>query len=98
MVMRAISMIFIGILACIAAAAKQIIKELQVMTHWIDFIFYGSVDALILLARLLGITYQEINVLIFCIAWPLVTLLMAAAILKLLHKNQDLSRQLTQEV
>ena len=35
------------------------------MTPIIKFVFYGSVDALVWLARLLGITYQEINVLIF---------------------------------
>ena len=64
------------------------------MTPIINFVFYGSVDALNWPARLLGITYQEINVLIFCIAWPLLTVIMTVAILKLWHNNQDLNRQL----
>jgi hypothetical protein len=64
------------------------------MTPFINFVFYGSVDALIWLARLLGITYQEINVLIFCIGWPLVTVVMAVAIVKLWRTNQELNKQL----
>ena len=64
------------------------------MTPFINFVFYGSVDALIWLARLLGITYQEINVLIFCIGWPLVTVIMMATIVKLWRKNQVLSRRM----
>ena len=64
------------------------------MTPIINFVFYGSVDALIWLARLLGITYQEINVLIFCIGWPLVTVIMAVAIVKLWRNNHALNRQL----
>ena len=64
------------------------------MAPIINFVFYGSVDALIWLAQLLGITYQEINVLIFCIGWPLVTVIMAITILKLWRTNQVLNRQL----
>jgi hypothetical protein len=64
------------------------------MTPIINFIFYGSVDALVWLARLLDITYQEINVLIFCIGWPLVTVFMVVTILKLWRTNQALKRQL----
>jgi hypothetical protein len=64
------------------------------MTPIINFVFYGSVDALVWLAQLLGITYQEINVLIFCIGWPLVTVIMAVAILKLWRTNQELNKQL----
>jgi hypothetical protein len=64
------------------------------MAPIINFVFYGSVDALIWLAQLLGITYQEINVLIFCIGWPLVTVIMMAAIVKLWRNNQALNRQL----
>ena len=64
------------------------------MTPIINFVFYGSVNALVWLARLLGITYQEINVLIFCIGWPLVTVIMMATILKLWRKNQVLSRRM----
>ena len=68
------------------------------MTPIINFVFYGSVDALVWLARLLGITYQEINVLIFCIGWPLVTVVMAVAIVKLWRNNHVLSRKLLEGV
>ena len=68
------------------------------MTPIINFVFYGSVDALVWLARLLGITYQEINVLIFCIGWPLVTVIMAIAIVKLWRSNHVLSQKLLEGV
>ena len=38
---------------------------------WIDTIFNWAVIALYEVARWLGITYEEINVWLFCIAWPL---------------------------
>ena len=68
------------------------------MTPFINFVFYGSVDVLIWLARLLGITYQEINVLIFCIGWPLVTVIMMAVIMELWRNNNVLSRRLLEGV
>ena len=68
------------------------------MTPIINFVFYGSVDALVWLALLLGITYQEINVLIFCIGWPLVTVIMAIAIVKLWRRNHVLSQKLLEGV
>ena len=68
------------------------------MTPIINFVFYGSVDALVWLARLLGITYQEINVLIFCIGWPLVTVIMAIAIVKLWRNNHVLSQKFLEGV
>jgi hypothetical protein len=68
------------------------------MTPFINFVFYGSVDALVWLARLLGITYQEINVLIFCIGWPLVTVIMMAVIMELWRNNNVLSRRLLEGV
>jgi len=40
--------------------------------------------------KLLGITYEEINVWLFCVAWPLVTLAMVAVIVKLWRENQTL--------
>ena len=68
------------------------------MTTVINFVFYGSVDALVWLAQLLGITYQEINVLIFCIGWPLVTVIMMAVIMELWRNNNVLSRRLLEGV
>jgi len=62
------------------------------MTDMINFIFHSSVDALILLARLLGMTYEEINVWLFCVAWPIFTLFLMYAVLILVRQNRELSK------
>jgi len=41
---------------------------------WIDFVFDQCVLFLIWSANILGITYEEINVWLFCIIWPILTL------------------------
>ena len=61
---------------------------------WIDNVFDWSVIALVECAKLLGITYEEINVWLFCVVWPLVTLAMVAVIVKLWRENQTLKGQL----
>ena len=61
---------------------------------WNDNVFDWSVIALVECAKLLGITYEEINVWLFCVAWPLVTLAMVAVIVKLWRENQTLKGQL----
>ena len=61
---------------------------------WNDNVFDWSVIALVECAKLLGITYEEINVWLFCVAWPLVTLVMVAVIVKLWRENQILKGQL----
>ena len=63
------------------------------MTDNINFIFHGSVEALIVLARLLGMTYQEINVWLFVIAWPVLTLLLMYAVFFLVRQNRQLMRK-----
>ena len=50
---------------------------------WIDQTFNYCVQLLIDLASILGITYEEINVWLFCVIWPLLTLLMFGEILRL---------------
>ena len=45
-------------------------------------VFYWCVDILELYAKKLGITYEAINVWIFCIIEPIVFLLMLAIILR----------------
>lgn len=50
---------------------------------WIDFLFDVSVRALYSCAKILGITYEEINVWIFCIGWPLTILIAAIWIVRL---------------
>jgi hypothetical protein len=47
-----------------------------------DIIFKLCVDVLIFLANVLGITYQEINVWIFCIIEPIVFIYMLTLIIK----------------
>ena len=63
------------------------------MTDIINFIFHGSVEALIVLARLLGMTYEEINVWLFVIAWPVLTLLLMYAVFVLVRQNRQLRRE-----
>ena len=41
--------------------------------YWIDLIFKICVIALVDLASILGITYEEINVWLFVIIWPVFT-------------------------
>ena len=53
---------------------------------WIDLIFNVSVRWLYVSADWLGITYEEINVWLFCIVWPLITLVMTVWIV-LLRRN-----------
>ena len=60
------------------------------MNDIINFIFHSSVDALILLARLLGMTYEEINVWLFCVAWPILTFLLMYAVYFLVRQNREL--------
>jgi len=61
---------------------------------WIDTIFDWAVLALVWSAELLSITYEEINVWLFVIIWPFVTLAMAVVIIKLWCNNMVLRRQM----
>ena len=60
------------------------------MNDIINFIFHSSVNALVLLARLLGMTYEEINVWLFCVAWPILTFLLMYAVYFLGRQNREL--------
>ena len=60
----------------------------------IDVIFNWSVRALYVWAKYLGVTYEEINVWLFCVAWPLATLAMLLMSWKLWHSNRALHRQI----
>jgi hypothetical protein len=55
---------------------------------WVDIVFDYAVQSLYWAARLLGISYEEINVWLFCIAWPALTVLMTAAIVALWRANR----------
>ena len=60
---------------------------------WIDSIFNWCVIALVELAKLLGITYEEINVWLFCVAWPVFTLALMYWCYSLWRQNRYLRRQ-----
>lgn len=60
---------------------------------WIDSIFDWAVIALVELAKFLGITYEEINVWLFCLAWPLFTLALIVWAVSLWRQNRQLRRQ-----
>ena len=62
--------------------------------EWIDIVFDWSVIALIETAKMLGITYEEINVWLFVILWPIATLMMTVVILFQWRQNQQLKRTL----
>lgn len=51
--------------------------------YLIDVIFNFCVRILYDVASILGITYEEINVWLFCIIWPIITLYMGFKIIML---------------
>ena len=55
--------------------------------YWVDNTFNLAVRWLYAWAEVLGITYEEINVWLFCVAWPVLTIAMAAWIVVLLCAN-----------
>jgi hypothetical protein len=46
----------------------------------IDSVFRLCVDILVWLAGIFGVSYEAVNVAIFCVLWPLLTLFMALVI------------------
>lgn len=53
---------------------------------WVDNLFNSCVLFLVHIASLLGVTYEELNVYLFCIAWPIITVYMMFRILYLRWK------------
>ena len=58
--------------------------------QWIDTVFNFCEVLLVDLANILGITYEEINVWIFCIIWPLLSLILFAEVIRLRIKNEQM--------
>ena len=56
-------------------------------------IFDWCVAVLIYWANLFGMTYKEINVWVFVILWPILTILLAAIIIAQQKKIHQLSRE-----
>ncbi len=55
-------------------------------------VFYWCVDILVFYAKKLGITYEAINVWIFCIIGPIVFLLMLAIIIRQARRLRSLKK------
>ncbi len=51
--------------------------------EWVDNIFNFCVILLYNIGSLFGITYEEINVWLFVVIWPLISLIMFAEIIRL---------------
>ena len=51
--------------------------------NWIDQTFNFCVYLLYDMANILGITYEEINVWIFCVIWPIASLILFAEVIRL---------------
>ena len=54
---------------------------------WIDIIYDFCVQLLIDTARFLGISYEEINVWLFWVIWPLLSLVLFAEVVRLRLKK-----------
>ena len=51
--------------------------------EWIDAVFNFCVYLLYDVAGILGISYEEINVWLFCVIWPLLSLVLFAEVIRL---------------
>ena len=63
---------------------------------WVDFVFNWCVRLLYDWATFFGITYEEINIWVFIVIWPLVSLLMTVMIVRLVFENRRLKSDLKQ--
>ena len=58
--------------------------------NWIDVVFDFCVKLLIDAAKFFGITYEEINVWLFVVIWPLLSLVLFAEVIRLrIKRNID---------
>ena len=57
--------------------------------EWIDYIFNFCVSLLYDIGDHIGITYEEINVWLFVVIWPLLSLIMFTEIVRLRLKISD---------
>jgi hypothetical protein len=58
-----------------------------------DQVFDWCVNVLVYWAGMFGITYKEINVWVFVIIWPILTLVLAAVIIWQRRRIQQLSKR-----
>ena len=60
--------------------------------EWIDTIFNFCVRLLYDVANILGISYEEINVWLFCVIWPILSLVLFAEVIRLRIKNEQMTK------
>jgi hypothetical protein len=60
---------------------------------WVDATFDWAVLLLAEIARFLGISYEEINIWIFLILWPMFTVILIASIVKLALRCRKLEQE-----
>ncbi len=65
------------------------------MNKLIDTIFGACVLFLGNLAKLLGMTYNEVNVWIFCIIWPVFTIFLIVRLIQLKRKISKLKSKIS---
>ena len=58
--------------------------------EWIDIIFNFCIRLLYDVANILGISYEEINVWLFVVIWPIASLVLFAEVIRLRIKNEQL--------
>jgi uncharacterized membrane protein YcjF (UPF0283 family) len=63
----------------------------------IDGLFSICVEILLWLADLFGVSYNTINIWIFCIIWPIFTILLIAIVIKQYIKIQKLKKEIKSE-
>jgi len=61
--------------------------------EWIDTIFNFCVRLLYDMANILGISYEEINVWLFCVIWPILSLVLFAEVMRLRIKNEQMMKK-----
>jgi len=61
--------------------------------EWIDTIFNFCVRLLYDVANILGISYEEINVWLFCVIWPFLSLVLFAEVMRLRIKNEQMMKK-----
>ena len=60
--------------------------------YWVDLVFNYCVKLLYDAASFVGISYEEINVWVFCILWPIATILILGEIVRLKIKIRRFKR------
>ncbi|MGB1247244.1 MAG: hypothetical protein ACPG4Z_00055 [Chitinophagales bacterium] len=57
-----------------------------------SFIYMYCTDFVINLANMLGLSYYEINAMIFCVIWPLLTLILLIVFVYLFVKTKNINK------